>query len=769
MTTYRIQFHAGFTVPDLLEILDYLHDLGIDTVYGSPVLTANRGSNHGYDVTDPHHLNPEVTSEADWQRLHEALRQRGMQYMQDIVPNHTALSPENVWFATVVGDGPDGRYAGHFDIDWEHPRLPGKMMLPVLGDAPDKVREGGELTTYRGGMKIYDKHWEAPAADRDAPAGEVAYVEPVHWQSVTDFINYRRFFTVNELIGMRTEDRQVYEDLHARTFADVKKGYIHHLRVDHVDGLLDPTTYLQRLRESVGPRVGIYVEKILEPGEQLPESWPVDGTTGYDFLAEVNRLLTNEDSNNQFSDLYEELTGEELPDYQHLVFRNKLMLVREHFSGELDNLVRRWHPLLTDELRANFRDTLAHWLAAFPVYRIYPGGGPLTDHELALCMEAATVVTEFAPEMGRPVLAFVNWLAHQDFDGQALEYLQRTQQLSGPLMAKGVEDTTFYQFWRQAHLNEVGGSAAPEDRVPVRDFHRFILGRRSTTMNATATHDTKRGEDGRAFLQALTFYPQEWEAFVQSTMKSLDLSTVRPRGLYLVLQSLIAGYPLHKSAETAGLRDRLHAYLEKALREGKEMSDWAEPDLDYEQRLKDLADRILDDREHRNALEQLLRKIWPQTRHNSFAQVILKCTVPGNPDIYQGTESWDLSFVDPDNRRPVDYGQRAEWLQREPADKYDPARKARLLQRLLHLRRDHPTFFTSADYQPLPEGDEVLAFRRSHAGRQLIVKIAKRAGTRVQRPEDQHLHRVVTDEYGDGLGVWFGEVAEAAVKNGNKA
>ncbi|NJB87660.1 malto-oligosyltrehalose synthase [Lewinella marina] len=757
MTTYRIQFHAGFTVADLIDILDYLQDLGIDTVYGSPVLTATTGSTHGYDVTDPEHLNPEITTEAEWERLHAELSRRGMSYMQDIVPNHTALTHENVWFKTVIGAGREGRYAGHFDIDWDHPRMPGRMMLPVLGEEPEAAAEAGQITHYRGGVKVYEDHWEGPEADREQPANGELPVQPVHWQRVNDFINYRRFFTVNQLIGMRTEEEAVYEDLHRRTFADVRAGRIHHLRVDHVDGLLDPTTYLQRLRKSVGPEIGIYVEKILEPGEQLPEDWPVQGTTGYDFLAAVNRLLTDDETGSSFSDLYEELTGEPLPSYPELVFRNKLMLVREHFSGELDNLVRRWSPLLTDELRQDFRETLAHWLAAFPVYRIYPHGGRLTDHELAVCMEATTAVTLYAPERGRAVLTWVNWLAHQEFSGQSLEYLQRTQQLSGPLMAKGVEDTTFYQFWRQAHLNEVGSSADPNDRLPVREFHAFIRERAASSMNATATHDTKRGEDGRAFLQALTFYPGEWRSFVTLAREKLDMGPVRPRGFYLVLQSLVAGYPLHHSPEEADLRERLHRYLEKAIREGKEMSDWAEPNEEYETGLKDLADQLLDDSDLRTHLENLLKTIWPQTRHNSFAQVILKCTAPGHPDVYQGTEGWDLSFVDPDNRRPVDYAERVSWLEGTPGDKYAPAQKAQLLRALLHLRRDHPGFFRDATYEPLSEGDSVLAFRRVHRGQQLVVKIAKRAGTRVERPGEAGLHRVVNDEFGEGLGVWFGE------------
>ncbi|MGB3798650.1 MAG: hypothetical protein WA952_02480, partial [Lewinella sp.] len=243
--------------------------------------------------------------------------------------------------------------------------------------------------------------------------------------------------------------------------------------------------------------------------------------------------------------------------------------------------------------------------------------------------------------------------------------------------------------------------------------------------------------------------------FVRRMRDQLDLKSVRPRGFYLVLQSLVAGYPLHKKPEAANLRERLHAYLEKAIREGKEMSDWADPDLDYERDLKDLGDRMLDDDGLHAALDTLLRTIWPQTRHNSFAQIILKCTVPGNPDIYQGTESWDLSFVDPDNRRPVDYHERSLRLSREPMDKYDPAQKSQLLQKLLTLRRDHREFFEIADYQPMSEGDDLLGYRRQHGEKELLVKIAKRAGTRVQRPEERGWDRIVTDDFGGGLGVWW--------------
>ena len=731
IATYRLQLNKDFPVKALLKQLDYLDKLGIDTCYAAPILAASPGSTHGYDGTDPSRLNEEITSEEEWKKLHDLLRERGMQWLQDIVPNHLTLHPDNAWLQDLYAKGEQSKYYRHFDIDWEHPDFKGQMMLPVLHDG------GGDLSPWN---KLAD--------------GKTVY-KATHWKDVDERLNYRRFFTVNSLLGIRIEDDQVFADAHEKIVTEIKAGRIQHLRIDHVDGLLDPTGYLQKLRAEVGDNVGIWIEKILEPGEQLPKDWPIQGTTGYDFLAAVNRLLTNDETATSFSNLYEELTGRPLPEYNEVVFRNKLMLVKEHFRGEVDNLLRRWKKIVPEEVwQADFRETLLHFLAAFPLYRIYPSGGPLTEEELHHCQEAALTVSHYAPEHARTTLRFVGWLSAQDFQGEALETLQRSQQLSGPLMAKGVEDTTFYQYFRQAHLNEVGSSAAPADRVTIRAFHKFILGRGLTSMNATATHDTKRGEDARARLQALTFYPGEWDGFVHQLLKRVGPGKLKPRSWYLVIQSLIASYPLDRSEDQAHLRDRVDRYLEKALREGKEFSDWAEPDTDYETAVKDLANQILDTPELAESLRSLLRKIHPQARHNSFAQIVLKCTVPGIPDIYQGTESWDLSLVDPDNRRAVDFDRRRAWLAGKRDHEYDAQPKLRLLETLLNFRRQHANFFANADYQPLNEGDVVLGFTREYDGQRLVVKVAKRLDTVVTAPAN--MVSVLPDVAGLGLGVWWG-------------
>jgi len=468
--------------------------------------------------------------------------------------------------------------------------------------------------------------------------------------------------------------------------------------------------------------------------------------------------LTNDHSHEIFSGLYEDITKQSLPNYKELVFRNKLMLVREHFHGELDNLCARWKAIVPASLYDNeFPDTLAHFLAAFPVYRIYPSGGRLTPAELLHCQEAALQVSQFAPERSVSTLAFIQWMSQEDFQGDALEVMQRTQQLSGPLMAKGVEDTTFYQFYRQAHLNEVGGTADPHDRMRVRDFHEFIQSRPSTTMNATSTHDTKRGEDSRAILQAVSFHPQAWKTFVKAVQSAVDWSSVAPEAFYLILQSLVASYPVEGSVEDSKLAERLADYLIKALREGKILSGWDKPNKEVEDATTELARTILSHKDLQEPLRSLLDTIWPQARHNIFAQVVLKCTVPGFPDIFQGAEGWEQSLVDPDNRRLVDYAARQQWLTSDPPadNQKSAAHKQRLLQTLLQFRASHLDFFAEANYTPILGEDDALVFERVREGQRLRVVVGRHASYQAQAPEGSWQR--VTPVSSTALGVWFQE------------
>ena len=788
IATYRVQFHADFRLVDLIEQLPYLQQLGVDTIYAAPLLAAQPGSRHGYNGIDPGRINPEIGSERDWEKLQAALREHGMSWIQDIVPNHLALSPDNAWLAEVLQKGNDSRYAHHFDIDWEHPDFAGQLALPVLGHTPERAIEERHIRLGRdreGTMRlfIYDRAW--PLAERSlALIGEPEegedfaaflgrinqpdhlsavlaqqYIRPVHWQSADERINYRRFFTVNELICLRIDNPEVFDDYHALIKEWLAQDQVRGLRVDHIDGLLDPADYLERLRLLAGEDTYLTVEKILEDGEQLPREWPIAGTTGYDYLAAVNRLLTSEKTAPAFSSLYQQLTREEDRPYEQRVFENKSYMLLQHFQGELSNLVRLWNPVLPGDIAADrFRDTLAAWLAAFPVYRIYPTGGPLSELERHYCAEARDRARQFVPELTVQLDRWHDWLLAQDFREAELYVLRKTQQLSGPLMAKGIEDTTFYRFWRQAHLNEVGSSADPKANLGVEDFHHFVQSRPLTTMNATATHDTKRGEDARAMLQAVSGFPEQWADFVDEAFTRIvhiyppdDLP--RAKDLYQLVQTLIATYPLDRSAVAADYPQRLGAYLRKALREGKTISDWGEPNETYENHLVTNAEKLIQDPEFIRELSTLQRLLLPVAYRSTLAQTVLKCTLPGVPDIYQGTEAWDQSLVDPDNRRPVPYpalATRLEQLRQDyendplgtllgaTTNLQQPDLKMLILHRCLTLRKKYAKFFRNADYRALdvngPLPGQVLAFERHFGDHTLLVVIPGDPGFAEQWP-----------------------------------
>ncbi len=780
LATYRIQFNAGFTFQDMRHWLPYLRQLGIDTIYAAPILAPRPDSVHGYDTVDASRLNPQLGSYQDWLQLQQDMNRLGLKWLQDIVPNHMAQSPQNPWLADVLRHGPNSPYAPYFDIDWQHPDFQGKMVLPVLGQELEAAIQEGhiQLADTPEGLRliIYQERWPvAPSTESLLPAGEERadqlaaanepeqlrmvvdhqHYRPEFWRRTDQTINYRRFFTVNELMGLRQELPQVFHDYHTWLHQQRSMGNIQGFRVDHVDGLLDPTTYLKQLRTLSGPQTYIVVEKILEVGEQLPEEWPIQGTTGYDFMAAVNQLLTADDTSVAFSELYTELVGgeEALLDYHQQVFYNKHYMLHHHFRGELDNLVRAWMRFLkdTDWSPEAFRELLGVWLAAFPVYRTYPVVGPLSERDRKFMEQASEKAAVYRPDLATSLRQWKDWLlGREHWSGEALELLQRTQQLSGPLMAKGVEDTTFYRFWRQANLNEVGTNADPLHEFPVQAFHRFVADRPPTSMNATATHDTKRGETARALLQALSGYPDQWRMFAKESVawlrqweqRATSSIELRTSHLYALLQTVVASFPLDRDPTEVDFEERLENYLKKALREGKSASHWASPNTDYEERLGNSAYAFLQDDHCLERVYQLRRQLLPAFYRCSLTQIALKCLIPGVPDIYQGTERWDQSMVDPDNRRPVDYNLRQRTLtalQRSfengsmdalhhALNRLDqPDLKMMLLYRCLHLRRQYPGLFLHGTYEPIeveaPYREDVLAFRRRWEDRQLVVII----------------------------------------------
>jgi (1->4)-alpha-D-glucan 1-alpha-D-glucosylmutase len=522
------------------------------------------------------------------------------------------------------------------------------------------------------------------------------HYELVAWRRAGAEQSYRRFFAVTSLAGLRAEDPAVFDATHQEILRWVREDGVTGLRVDHPDGLVDPGGYLQRLRDAA-PSTWITVEKILEPGEELPAVWPVDGTTGYDALAEAGRVFVDPAGAAPFDRLYRELTGDQRTFADH-VADGKRLVATTILRAELNRLAA----LVPDLLRAV--DALTEIVVAFPVYRSYLPIGAEHLHQ------AIDVATTRRPDLAGVIATLLPRLADPSD-----ELGRRFQQVSGAVMAKGVEDTAYYRYARFIALNEVGGDPAAFGSTPA-EFHAAATRRQSAWpagMTTLMTHDTKRGEDVRARLAVLAELPEEWATLAR---RLLDVAAIPNQAFGYLLSQTIVG---------AGLidRTRLHAYAEKAMREASDGTSWTDPDEGFETAVHAAVDRAYDDAGLRAQLEAFLDRIEPFGWSNALGQKLVQLTMPGVPDVYQGTELWEDSLVDPDNRRPVDFGARRELLARLEASAAPPAldrtgaAKLWVTSRTLRVRRDRPELFSG--YRPVhaagPAADHALAFDRGGA------------------------------------------------------
>ncbi len=524
------------------------------------------------------------------------------------------------------------------------------------------------------------------------------------WRTAGRDLGYRRFFDINDLAGLRQEKEEVFQSVHALPVRWVAEGSVHGLRVDHPDGLRDPRQYFSQLHHAC-PDTWIVAEKILEPGEQLPDDWPIAGTTGYDFLNRVQGLFADPAGEAPLTRLFEELTGEEA-DYPGLVYESKRQVLKDLLGSELNRLsslfvdICERHRRHRDYTRHELYLALLEAAACFPVYRTYvtPREGGVTDADVG-CVETATQqAAERSPELDSELLQFLRNLLLLRIPGEReTEFALRFQQLTGPAMAKGVEDTALYRFHRLTALNEVGGDPGSFG-LSVDEFHEASArARHPEAMLATSTHDTKRSEDVRARLLLLSEMPEAWARSVRRWMRHnarhRSGGWPDPATEYLYYQTLVGAWPIDA--------ERMTAYMEKAAREAKQHTSWTHPQEDYEQALRDFVAGTLDDPGFRESLESFLQPLVGPGRTNSLAQTLIKLTAPGIPDIYQGSELWDLSLVDPDNRRPVDFDTRTRLL--EELAHLSPAQinaradeglpKQWVVHQALALRRRHPEWF----------------------------------------------------------------------------
>jgi (1->4)-alpha-D-glucan 1-alpha-D-glucosylmutase len=676
-STYRLQFNRCLTFTDAVAVTPYLASLGVGSVYTSPLLTAMPGSAHGYDVADPHRVSEVIGGESGRHALEAAARERGLVLVVDIVPNHLGVAEPQAnpaWW-DVLRYGPSSRFARWFDITgWP-------LRVPVLADSPDALADlrldGDVLRYYEHAFPL------APGTAGGTPqqVHEAQHYRLVSWRAD---VGYRRFFAVSDLAAVRVEDPDVFDATHGEVLRWVAEGDVDGLRVDHPDGLTDPAGYLQRLRDHA-PDAWIVVEKILEPGEALPASWPVAGTTGYDALAEVDGILVDPAGEATLTALDTELTGVQT-DWAQLVHDCKLDVATGMLGSELHRLAAL-APDLTDADGA-----LAEVLAYFPVYRSY-----LPDYGIEHLDQALAAARRQRPDLAL-ALAALSPRLRDPSDELAIRF----QQTSGAVMAKGVEDTAYYRWTRFIALNEVGGDP---DRfgIDLDAFHAALAHREELApqgMTTLSTHDTKRSADVRARLAVLAELPEWWAGAVREFTKlaqAAGASVPDPALGHLLWQTLVGAWPLPP--------DRLHAYLEKAMREARTHTTWTDPNEPFESAMHAVADAALTDPELHTAVARVATRVIAPGRSNSLSAAVVQLAMPGVPDTYQGSELWDLSLVDPDNRRPVDFTARADLLARIdhgwlPEVDDSGAAKLLVVSRVLRARRDHPERFTG--YTPLP-------------------------------------------------------------------
>lgn len=772
--TYRLQFRQGMTFSRAAALTPYWRSLGVSHLYASPIFTAVNGSTHGYDVTDITALDPVLGGEAGFLSLMAALKAEGLGLILDFVPNHMAASVENPWWCDVLRFGVQSRYARHFDIDWNS----GPLTLPFLGKPfEEAVRDGAlsiELVEDGHALRYYDIAYPLNAkgsalvkratdngASIDGLANDFDFLHQVHdtqywrladWRTGRYSLTYRRFFEITGLVGVRVEDAAVFEDVHAKLFELIGQGLIDGIRIDHIDGLADPSAYLRRLRDRVGAAFYIVVEKIREVGERFPPTWPVAGTTGYEFIADLGQLLTASKNVTVLDQAYRDFTGDRTA-YETQVAEAKCEIVAHNLEAERRALTayacaacgvawpgERWQ---ADALAP----AVAAMAASVPVYRTYVDESGPNAVDRAQISNILRRARETEPGHGAALDALEKLLVLDVPDASrpaALAFVTRFQQTTGAVMAKAVEDTVFYRFNRLLALNEVGGDPSQFGGT-VEAWHACMMRRQEETplgLSATASHDTKRGEDARACLYTISEAPELWRSLVERWSRMIRAPAIDRQTQWLLFQALLGVWPLdgtNSHEELATLAGRFACYAEKAVREAKRFTSWTNHNSEYETRVRHFARALFADDNAAFHLD-FDQNTVPFIRAgavNSLVQLLLKLTAPGVPDLYQGTEGWDFSLVDPDNRREPAFdtlaAAAAHAATLSPAEVMaawnGPAPKMHILTRSLKARREAPDLFASGTYKPLsvtgPAHDHVVAFAREH-GKRLAVTVVPR-------------------------------------------
>ncbi|PYE98268.1 maltooligosyl trehalose synthase [Rhizobium sp. PP-F2F-G38] len=798
IATYRLQFRNGMTFDKAITLIDHWKALGISHLYASPIFAATEGSTHGYDVTDPNAFDVALGGREGFDRLSAALKAADIGLILDIVPNHMAASLENRWWRSVVEWGDQSPYAHYYDIDWSRPLTIaelGKSFDEALDDAEieirlDEVAGNLALGYYESNIPLHPSSYSAVldgapgtlgakisalAASASAQEDEAFHhtmqtlmtgssesdrkvlssflaglpVERVkaahaaqafrlvHWKTAASDLSYRRFFEVAGLAGLRVEAPDVFDAAHRLVLELVKDGTVDGLRIDHVDGLADPEGYLKTLRDAVGPDVYLVVEKIIEEDERVPASWAIAGTTGYEFIAALAHLFVDSSQAKALDAAYADFAGSK--GYAAILTDAKQLMLDRNFEGEIKRLVALAGSSVGEAYDAKaLEQALKALITAFPVYRTYGTRDALGEDDREILDGAAEEAARTLSGDSREALDAIVAVLSGATEGDAFEFRSRFQQVTGPIMAKAMEDTAFYRYHRLLALNEVGGNPA-EEEMSIAHFHAAMQRRAAEQPHAittTSTHDTKRGEDARARLYAISEAPDVWAKAVARwhDMNAHLIQTLadgpapEPAVEWALYQALAGAWEETSAMPDAealeAFKERFSAYVEKMLREAKERSDWSEVNEDYENAVQAFAGGLLSPN-NKAFLNDFLKAVQPFAEAgfvNGLTQTLVKMTAPGVPDVYQGSERADFSLVDPDNRRMPDYPAMASLLESADGFPFDTTAlasgqaKVALTAGLIAARRASPDLFQDGDYRALEvsgEGsDSVVAYAR---------------------------------------------------------
>ncbi len=707
--TYRIQLREGVDFAMVAAQLDYLAELGISHLYLSPIFAAAAGSTHGYDVIDPTAIEPSLGGRAGFAALAQAAHEKGLGIILDIVPNHTAFTLDNPWLGDVLAEGAASRYARHFDIDW----AAGPLALPFLAEPFAKMLAEGAFSADGGFWRVGEMAIPL-AADGPEGAGTPDELRALHerqhwrlrhWETERDSITHRRFFNVTALIGMRVEDADVFSDTHGLIIDLVNEGQVDGLRVDHIDGLADSKTYLDRL-----PDTPVWVEKILVGRETLRPDWKTAGTTGYEAGRLMARALTDADGLAQLEQSWRDYTGE-LGDFAGVLAQSKRDILHNELAAELHQLVGLGRAALAEDAAVeagpeSLREAVTALLTGMTRYRSYVDENGADAQDRALI---AAIV-----EGARPKLRSARVLEHlaaglvQPASPAVLAFALRFQQVSGALLAKAQEDTAGFRWTPYLAGNDVGAEPA-EATIEADEANQFLALRRPADMTLSTSHDTKRSEDARMRLAAISHLPGDFAGLVRAADGLEAAAGVSPRWRWYIAQSALAIW----GAEPAALQARLAEHVQKAMREAKEVTYWTRPVAAAEEPALAFAAALC---AHWNETgPAALGRLLEVGAALSLTQVALKCLMPGFPDIYRGCEAPYYTLTDPDSRLPVDWDQ----LQVATAAEGFAGDKARLTRALLQLRTEERAFLDAADARMRLDND-AISMVRTREGRRLV-------------------------------------------------